>query len=203
SNQTTGPVDAGVQITAVVVVGEEGGQLGQQAHGREPTARRRPPRESAAPHTTRFGLRGSHNSTEPSAAIVAAPALISGEDRSLTLSVVPPLLGSEHPACRSPPPPASPFADHPIGQTGGPSSRHPTRRGSQVHSGPPHSATTGHLWTHSPCASLHGHRRRPSTFRNPGPCVGSACRALSTSLADSRGARLFGVAAQREIKRKG
>jgi hypothetical protein len=31
-------VDASVQITTQAVVGEEGGQLGQQAHGREPTA---------------------------------------------------------------------------------------------------------------------------------------------------------------------
>jgi hypothetical protein len=34
--QTIGPVDARVKVTAVVVVGEEGVQLGQQAHRREP-----------------------------------------------------------------------------------------------------------------------------------------------------------------------
>jgi hypothetical protein len=31
------PIDAGVQVAAVVVVGEEGVQIGQQAHRREPS----------------------------------------------------------------------------------------------------------------------------------------------------------------------
>jgi hypothetical protein len=37
SNQTVGPVGAGVQIAAALVLGEEGVQVGQQAHRREPT----------------------------------------------------------------------------------------------------------------------------------------------------------------------
>ena len=41
-------IEAGVQVAPLAVVGEESVQLGQQAHGREPTARRRRPRRGPA-----------------------------------------------------------------------------------------------------------------------------------------------------------